>query len=236
MLKSKALFFKKVNIHIIQEKLSFRTKMVYDVSMKGNERDMMKYEKINEIIQMNKGIIQTSQVIEIGISKPLFYSYVQENGLKQIAHGIYVTENAWIDAMYILHLRSKESIFSHESALFFHDLTDREPTQLVVTVKTGYNPSRLKLDGIQVYTVKKELHDLGLTMMKTTFGNEVPVYDMERTICDLIRNRKSIEIQIFQDALKRYAKRKDKNLRRLMKYAKEFRVESILNQYLEVLL
>ena len=56
--------------------------------------------------------------------------------------------------------------------------------------------------------------------METTFGNEVPVYDMERTVCDVIRNRSNIEMQVFQDTLKRYVKRKDKNLRRLMQYAK----------------
>ena len=72
--------------------------------------------------------------------------------------------------------------------------------------------------------------------METTFGNEVPVYDMERTVCDVIRNRSNIEMQVFQDTLKRYVKRKDKNLRRLMQYAKVLHVEKVLRQYLEVLL
>ena len=69
-----------------------------------------------------------------------------------------------------------------------------------------------------------------------TFGHSVPVYDMERTICDLLRSRKNVEMQVFQDALKQYAKRKDKNLRMLMKYAAMFHVENILRPYLEVLL
>lgn len=72
--------------------------------------------------------------------------------------------------------------------------------------------------------------------MQTSFGHAVPVYDMERTICDLLRSRNNIEIQVFQDALKQYARRKDKNLRVLMKYAALFRVENILRPYLEVLL
>lgn len=59
---------------------------------------------------------------------------------------------------------------------------------------------------------------------------------MERTICDLILNLINIEIQTLQDALKQYTRRKDKNLRTLMQYAKLFRVEKILRQYLEVLL
>lgn len=43
-------------------------------------------------------------------------------------------------------------------------------------------------------------------------------------------------MQVFQDALKQYARRKDKNLRTLMKYASMFHVEKILRPYWEVLL
>ena len=138
--------------------------------------------------------------------------------------------------MYLLHLRCGQAVFSHETALFFHDLTDREPLKYTITVRTGYNPSRLQEDGFQVYTVKKDLHEIGITTMLTSFGHSVPVYDMERTICDLLRSRKNIEMQVFQEALKQYAKRKDKNLRMIMKYAAMFHVEKILRPYLEVLL
>ena len=72
--------------------------------------------------------------------------------------------------------------------------------------------------------------------MKTSFGHEVPVYNMERTICDIIRNRNNTEIQTLQNALKQYVKRKDKNIQLLMQYAKAFHVEKILRQYLDILL
>ena len=164
------------------------------------------------------------------------YSYVKERGLEHAAHGVYVSPDTWTDAMYILHLRCRQAVFSHETALFFHDLTDREPLKYTITVRTGYNPSRLQEDGFQVYTIKKDLHETGVTTMQTPFGHSVPVYDMERTICDLLRSRNNIEMQVFQDALKQYAGRKDKNLRTLMKYASMFHVEKMLRPYLEVLL
>ena len=53
---------------------------------------------------------------------------------------------------------------------------------------------------------------------------------------DVLRSRSHIEMQTFQDALKAYARRKDKDLRTLVRYARLFRVEKILRQYLEVLL
>ncbi len=197
---------------------------------------MNRFKQLDQLVEKNDGTIQTFQVLEAGISKPAFYAYAKEKGLQQAAHGVYVAPDAWTDAFYLLHLRCGQAIFSHETALFFHDLTDREPFRYSITVKTGYNPSRLREDNIQVYTVKKRLHEIGLTDTKTPFGHIVPVYDLERTICDLLRSRSRIEIPVFQNALKQYVQRKDKNLRTLTQYAALFHVEKMLRQYLEVLL
>ena len=138
---------------------------------------MTQFEKLDLLLHECGGTIQTFQVLNNGISKSVFYAYVKERGLEQAVHGVYVSPDTWTDAMYILHLRCSQAVFSHETALFFHDLTDREPLKYTITVRTGYNPSRLQEDGLNV------------------------------------------EMQVFQDALKQYAKRKDKNLRILMKSA-----------------
>ena len=197
---------------------------------------MTQHERLDTALEKNNGILRTSEAVEMGISKPVFYNYVKSKDLKQAAHGIYVSDDSWTDALYLLHLRYGQLVFSHETALYFHDLTDREPFPYSATGKRGYNASSLKEEGVSVYTVKKELHGLGVISMKTSFGHSVPVYDMERTICDLIRSRNHIEMQTYQNALKQYTRRKDKNLRNLMNYARMFRVEKILRQYLEVLL
>lgn len=197
---------------------------------------MTQFEQLDKMLKQYGGTIQTSQVTQAGISKPVFYKYIKTAKLEQAAHGIYVSEDAWVDAMYLIHLRCSQAVFSHETALFFYDLTDREPAPYSVTVKRGYSPSRLKADGIMAYTIRSELYEIGVTTAQTPFGHIVPVYDMERTICDLLRSRSNIEIQTFQNAMKQYVRRKDKDLRRLMRYAKMFRVEKKLQQYLEVLL
>lgn len=194
------------------------------------------FQQLDQMVEKQDGLLRTAQVVEARISKPVFYEYVKDRKMERVAHGIYVSKDSWIDAMYLIHLRFGQAVFSHETALFFHDLTDREPMPYTVTLKTGYNPASLKAEGVQVYTIKPELYGVGLTTAQTPFGHPVPIYDMERTICDLLRSRNRIEIQTYQEALKAYARRKDKNLRRLMQYAGVFRVEKILRQYLEVLL
>lgn len=82
----------------------------------------------------------------------------------------------------------------------------------------------------------KELIDLGVTDAQTPFGHTVPVYDMEQTVCDLVRSRNKIEIQALQGALKQYTRHKEKNLRKLMQYAAAFHVGKTVRQYLEILL
>lgn len=81
-----------------------------------------------------------------------------------------------------------------------------------------------------------ELLDLGKTIITNQFGHEIPMYDLERTVCDLVRSRRNFEIQNFNMAIKSYLQRNDKDLNRMMRYAKAFRIEKIIRQYIEALL
>lgn len=172
-----------------------------------------------------------------GISKFKFYKYVHENGLEQVGHGIYISGEEWVDELYVLHQRCPKAVFSHDEAFYYHDLTDREPMIHTLTVYSGYNAHRITADGkYKVYTVKKELLDIGKIIVQDNCGNDIPMYDLERTVCDLMRSRNSIEVQEFNSVLKAYVARKDKNLNRLMEYAKLFRVENVIRRYMGVLL
>ena len=172
-----------------------------------------------------------------GISKYKFYKYVRENGLEKVSHGLYLSGYEWVDGLYVLHQRCSKAVFSHDEAFYYHDLTDREPLIHTLTIYSGYNAHRITADGgCKVYTVKKELLDIGKIIIQDNCGNNIPMYDLERTVCDLIRSRNSIEVQEFNSVLKAYVARKDKNLNRLMEYAKLFRVENVIRRYMGVLL
>ena len=182
------------------------------------------------------GIITASDAAKNGIEKDAFYQYVKENNLERIGHGIYIREDAWPDDLFVLHKRCPAAVFSHEEALYYHNLSDREPIRHTLTVYTGYNTKRLVDSGCKVYTVKKDLLDVGKVIVKNHCGNDIPLYDLERTVCDIVRSRRNIEIQEFNTALKAYVQRKDKDLNKLMSYAQLFHVDKIIRQYMEVLL
>ena len=151
--------------------------------------------------------------------------------------GVYSKDDVLIDDLYLISRRCSKAVFSHDEAFYFHGLSDREPLIHTVTIYSGYNAHRLKADGkCKVYYVRKDLLDIGKTMVKDSFGNDIPMYDLERTICDLVRSRNSIEIQEFSSVIKAYITRRDKNLDLLMEYAREFRIENVIRRYMEVLL
>jgi len=154
---------------------------------------MNRQEQLDKLLAEGDGILQTSAVIAAGVPKPMFYQYIRQNDLEQAAHGIYVSRDAWVDGMYLLHLRCVQAVFSHESALFFHDLTDREPSPYSVSVQRGYSPTRLKADGITVYTVKPEYSDAVRSAVprrksiKAIFEGSIMI-QTARQLKDLIRN------------------------------------------------
>lgn len=50
--------------------------------------------------------------------------------------------------MYRIQAKNQRIIFSHETALYLHDLTDRDPIELSVTIPYGYNATHLRDEGI----------------------------------------------------------------------------------------
>lgn len=103
-------------------------------------------------------------------------------------------KDAWIDPLMVAHMKCPNAVLSHDVALHFHTLIDREPMRPTLTIYSSYNASRLKKYGYKIFFVKKELLDIGKTEVIDFDGNSVPMYDLERTICDLVRNRSSFEI------------------------------------------
>lgn len=193
-------------------------------------------ELLASLAEQNDGLLTTADAVQAGVSRPTLAKFVEKNGYERVMRGVYCAPYAWVDKMFLLQMRWPAAIFSHDTALFLHDMTDRDPLQYTVTMKTGRNPTNLTNAGLCVYTVKSELFALGQMTMKTPYDNEVQTYNVERTVCDIVRSRNSMDGHIFQETLKRYARRKDKDLHRLMQYAKAFHVDSLMKQYMEVLL
>jgi hypothetical protein len=147
-----------------------------------------------------------------------------------------MSQDAWVDGLFVIQVRYPEAVFSHETALYLLRLAEREPNPFSLTVKAGTNAVGLSKQGVKVYKVKKELFNEGVVLADSPSGHSVRTYNAERTICDLFRSRKNIEVQDLQSAVKEYVRLKEKNIPQLLRYARAFSVEKQVRQYLEALL
>ena len=193
-------------------------------------------EKLRALLMQKEGTVTTAEANKIGISNERLRLLVKSGELERAAFGVYVLPDEFIDKMYIAQLKRPKIIYSHETALFLHDLTDRDPISYAVTVPAGYNIAQLRKERFTVYSIKRELHDLGVTKLTTMFGYIVIVYGLERTICDCLRSRNRMDISVVTDAVKRYVLRKDKDLYTLMKMSETFGVSKLIRSYMELLL
>jgi predicted transcriptional regulator of viral defense system len=198
--------------------------------------EMTYKEKLNNLIDENGGLILTKQLSEAGIPRVYLSSLVHAGLLVKLERGVYIARDGYDDELYRYQVKYEKAIYSHETALFLHDLIDRDPIKYSVTVPEGYNASHLRALNFKVYSIKKTLYSLGLSESKTAFGRAVKCYNLERTICDILKHRNQIDIAVISDAVKRYAVRKDRNVPQLMRYAEKMRVVKPISNYLEVVL
>jgi len=197
---------------------------------------MTSKETLSTLLQKNNGFLKTSDVVTAGVSRTVLGDFVREHELERVAHGLYMSQDAWEDGMFVIQARYPEAVFSHETALYLLNLANREPAPFSVTLKAGTNAVGLTKQGIKAYKVREELFDESIAEVRSSSGHTVRAYNAERTLCALFRSRRNIEIQKLQDAVKAYIRLKEKNIPQLMSYAKSFSVEKIARQYLEVLL
>ena len=196
---------------------------------------MTNSDRILKAAESNGGTITTEQVNKMKIHRTTLRNMVDNGLLDHCARGVYVLPTKFDDEFYNLQTRYKKGVFSNVSALYLLGFTDRTPIKFDMTFPASYNTSSIK-DAIIAHRVKKELYEQGVIIVKTPSGNEVNAYCIEHTLCDVLKPRYEIDIQVIADAFKRYAKYKNKNLPLLSEFAKMSRVEEKVRHYLEVLI
>ena len=199
-----------------------------------NERNVS--DQIIQIVKENNGVVTTADITERGILRGNIKTLLNSGKLERTARGVYILPEVWDDEIFNLQSRFKRGIYSHETALFLWNLTDRTPNRYYMTFPANYNLTKPKEENIRCVQCKEALYDLGVVEVLTPGGNTVKAYSVERTLCDILRPHSHVDIQVVTEAFKRYATRTDKNIPLLSEYAKTLKVEKKLRAYLEVLL
>ena len=193
-------------------------------------------EKIKELLEASPdGTITAEQVTSAGLHRSILQELVGNGELYRFGRGLYVCSNAWEDDFYLLQRKYSRGIYSHDTALYLLGYSDRTPARYTMTFPKGYNALSLKQEELIVKRVIPENYDFGIIEIQSPSGNPIRVYDLERTLCDILRGSGS-DIQIVGAAMKRYAASKDKDIHKLMQYAERLRVKPKVLRYMEILL
>lgn len=192
-------------------------------------------ERLSELIEQHKGVVSTKIITEYGIPRVYISSFIKKGILQRVDRGIYICKNYCInDRMLFFQMRYNEAIFSYYSALFLNRFLEEEPSIIDVTVKSGVNTTSLINSGAKVHSIKQELYCIGIINIENANGNIVKTYNIERTICDFIKNRKKLRNGFIGEILKKY-NNDCGDLSLLIKYAEKFKIDKVLRNYLEML-
>lgn len=188
------------------------------------------------IAKQNNGVVTTAMVVDAGFPRGSLKYLADSGRLEKAVRGVYTLPEVWEDEFVNLQSRYKKGVFSLETALFLCDLTDRTPGRFHMTFPGTYNLTGPKKDGVSCSGSRAPYYSMGIVEAKTPGGNTVRTYSAERTLCDILKPKNHVDVQVVTDAFKRYAARKEKNIPLLSEYARALKVEKRLRAYLEVLL
>ncbi|MDC7228510.1 MAG: type IV toxin-antitoxin system AbiEi family antitoxin domain-containing protein [Spirochaetales bacterium] len=200
--------------------------------MKQNTR-----EKILEIFRQQSGYVRTRDIKEQGIHHSHLKELQGDGTIIKVKHGLFsLTENSQYSSLIESQLSIPDGIICMGSALSFYDLTTWDPPDIHIAIPKSRKVKTPDYPPVKLFYFSGEFYKTGITTEKLDSGETIQIYDREKTICDVIRFRNKIGIDIMKEALGEYIKSKEKNLNKLNSYAKNLKISSVLRQYLEVLI
>lgn len=82
--------------------------------------------------------------------------------------------------------------------------------------------------------LEEQARQSGTALQEIAAKNEFQIYDIEKTVVDIVFYREKVGIEETREILINYLKRKDRNLNRLLKYAELMKCDKVLRHYLEM--
>ncbi len=173
------------------------------------------------------------------LSKPSEYLKMvraKERGeLIRVRHGVYAVPEALLNTMIDVERVVPKGVVCLYNAWAYHRLSTVIPPSFCVAIDAKRKivvPSTLPID---LFYWKKENLEFGI-MDAEISGYNVRITDLERSVCDVVKYRNKLGIEVCSEVLRNYLKKENRNLSRLLEYAKRLRVANILKNYLEIVI
>ena len=209
--------------------------IIYEHKNKTGGFALTQEDKVLLLLDAHSGYLTAKTAQENGIYNATLLRMAERGIIDRAARGLYVGADIIPDPFFITQYRCPKGVFSHETALFLHDFSDRTPLRMMMTIPSGWNTKLLSSGDLNFFYCMQKNIRLGTVKKTTPYNLEVIVYDAERTICDCLRSIDKLDRDLVLTALKRYLKKPGSDRAKLLEYAAIFKIRNTVLTYMEVL-
>ena len=182
--------------------------------------------------QTVNGVMKTQEIREsqsyYGIRKA-----VEEGSVVRLKNGVYASAEALADTMIDIERVVPKGVLCLYSAWAHYGLTTQIPGAFYVAVEKHRKVVVLQFPPITLCYWEQKYYEMGVVEAEVS-GHRVRIYDLEKSVCDAVKFRNKVGLDVAAEVLKAYLARKDRNIARLTSYARQMRVASTLKGYLEI--
>ena len=189
-----------------------------------NEKRELILKRVKAFIAENGGVVKKNRLNELGIDYRRILDYVETGDLVRIKSGYYAAADVFSEEELVVRL-FPDAVLTLENALYAYGYISRKPYGFRLAVDKNTSKSRFKLEFPQILPFYAEPETLCFGVEKIAFGGrEMNIFDRERLVCECLKYEDKMEREQFREGLLSYIRDKDKDIAKLMEYAKERRV------------
>lgn len=189
-------------------------------------------ETISEQIASKGGVIST-QDLEGRAEYERLRRAVSKGDIVRLRHGVYAEPSAMLNTMIDVERIVPGGIVCLYSAWMHHRLCTTVPPAFCIAIEAKRKVVLPEELPINLYYWKKENLEFGIEQ-KEISGFQVRMTDLERSVCDAVKYRNKVGLDVCAEVIRSYARLKERNLSRLSEYAQKLRLTKVMNNYLEI--
>ena len=159
----------------------------------------------------------------------------RQGELIQVRRGVYANIDQLSGNMIDINTIVPDGILCLWSAWNIHQLTTSIQQAFHIAIKRGRKVTMPSFPQVEIHHYTEAILGIGVIQKKIE-GYIIRLYDAERCVCDAIKFRNKVGMDVCSEIINNYLKQPDRNLTKLMDYARQLRVGKILEQYLQVIL
>ncbi len=191
-------------------------------------------DEIKAMFDQYGGIMRTKELIDHGFSNRKIKKLIGEGLVEYIRRGYYqyVGDRTFTEAAVIARL-FPDGVLCMESALDYYGYTERTPSAWHIAVDNKSARERFNLEYPIVKPHFTDAHRFSLGISEGVIdGVPMKIYDRERTVCDCMRHRNTMDVEIFNNMIRNYLTDSKRNTANLAKYSRYLQVDKKIREVL----